>query len=394
MAIAAANPDRFSFLCKEEPQMNLFAEATQKLTEIRTLAEFEKAGTDLKLSVIKGLDLTKFDLDYWKRTEISSTYFLGCLMRNKQVLGYLGDRNAVLLPRFEGLKYNPYRQSLYSPDELLAKSTSSMTTDEAIYAEYMSKGRFSPDVIEALTRRIHDDSIDDALERLISERGPLNIVGFMGGSSNERTDPWYRKTAEVARLVARDHKFVMSGGGPGMMEAANLGAYLSTYEDSALDAALSTLAKAPKYTSEGWRETALNVRSQFPKGNDSLGVPTWFYGFEPSNVFATQIAKYFDNSIREGGLILVARAGVVFAPGSAGTRQEIFMDAAQNHYATTGYCSAMTFLGKYQYQVDAPIFPLLQEVSNSNYKDLLYASDSPNEIAKFIQEHPPKKKEG
>ena len=51
----------------------------------------------------------------------------------------------------------------------------------------------------------------------------------------------------------------------------------------------------------------------------SLAVPTWFYGHEPSNLFASHIAKYFSNSIREDTLLAVALYGIVFAPGSAGT---------------------------------------------------------------------------
>ena len=49
-------------------------------------------------------------------------------------------------------------------------------------------------------------------------------------------------------------------------------------------------------------------------------------------MFATDIAKYFENSLREEGLLALALAGVVFARGNAGTVQEIFQDACQNYY--------------------------------------------------------------
>ncbi len=45
------------------------------------------------------------------------------------------------------------------------------------------------------------------------------------------------------------------------------------------------------------------------------------------------------------GLLAIATHGVVFAPGSAGTIQEIFQDAAQNHYASFGPPSPMMLLG-------------------------------------------------
>ena len=75
-----------------------------------------------------------------------------------------------------------------------------------------------------------------------------------------------------------------------------------------------------------------------------LSIPTWFYGHEPSNPFASHIAKYFSNSEREDGLLAVATAGIVFVPGGPGTLQEVFQDAAQNAYETYGQSSPMVFL--------------------------------------------------
>jgi len=77
----------------------------------------------------------------------------------------------------------------------------------------------------------------------------------------------------------------------------------------------------------------------------SIGIPTWLYGHEPPTPLATEHAKYFDNSIREDGLLAVATSGVVFAPGRAGTLQEIFQDAAQNYYESVAdRFSPMVFL--------------------------------------------------
>ena len=75
-------------------------------------------------------------------------------------------------------------------------------------------------------------------------------------------------------------------------------------------------------------------------------MPTWFYGHEPTNLFSVHVAKYFSNSIREDGLLAIAEHGIIFSPGSAGTTQEIFQDATQNHYATFGTISPMVFLSK------------------------------------------------
>src|SRR5260370_38022412 len=71
--------------------------------------------------------------------------------------------------------------------------------------------------------------------------------------------------------------------------------------------------------------------SKTAKG-ESPALPTWYYGHEPTTPFATHIAKYFQNSIREDGLIALAVHGIVSASGRAGTLQEIFQDTVRNYY--------------------------------------------------------------
>ncbi len=132
------------------------------------------------------------------------------------------------------------------------------------------------------------------------------------------------------------------------MEATHLGAYFATRTMDELATAIDMLKQRPsdskpgkEYADPDWLHRAWRVMERFPipSGQEelckSVGIPTWLYGHEPPAVFATHIAKYFANSIREDGLLAIANHGVIFAPGSAGTTQEIFQDAAQNHYAVT-----------------------------------------------------------
>ena len=78
--------------------------------------------------------------------------------------------------------------------------------------------------------------------------------------------------------------------------------------------------------------------------------------------------------------------GLIFAPGSAGTMQEIFQDAAQNHYKTCGICSPMIFLGTEHYAGKVPVYPFLEDLSARGiYKNLKLAlTDSAEEIIELI----------
>ncbi len=98
----------------------------------------------------------------------------------------------------------------------------------------------------------------------------------------------------------------------------------------------------------GVRGAGRPAGGRWPRGGSaggSLGIPTWFYGHEPPNAFASQIAKYFSNAIREDTLLHVCTAGVVFLPGRGGTVQEVFQDACENYYATAETVAPMVLVG-------------------------------------------------
>ena len=178
------------------------------------------------------------------------------------------------------------------------------------------------------------------------------------------------------------------------MEATHLGAFVASRSDEDLDRALTLLEPRPpgakpgkEYADRDWLHRAWSVREQLPipAGTEdscmSIGVPTWLYGHEPPTVFATHIAKYFANSVREDGLLALALHGVVFAPGSAGTTQEIFQDAAQNHYGTHGVYSPMILFGADFWTTTRPVWPLLAKVAaEERYGELLSLTDSEQDV--------------
>ena len=140
--------------------------------------------------------------------------------------------------------------------------------------------------------------------------------------------------------------------------------------------------------------SAFEVMKRFPqKEFQSVGIPTWLYGHEPATPFATHIAKYFENSLREDGLLTIAKGGVIYTPGSAGTMQEIFQDAVQNHYLTVEYASPMAFLDVDYWTNELPVYPMLEELQNrGRYRNLLLSiSDDVTNIVQTILDFNPKK---
>ena len=175
------------------------------------------------------------------------------------------------------------------------------------------------------------------------------------------------------------------------MEAGNLGAWLSSAEDDALDNAISELAVAVDYSTPEYLEASAAVVDRYPDGAESLAIPTWFYGHEPTNDFATDVAKYFSNSIREDGLLAIATHGVIYTPGAAGTIQEVFMDATQNHYNVFGVVSPMVFVDSAYWADDRLGAPkLLRQLAGDRaYAEGIAVLDDPDEVVAFIESHPP-----
>ena len=365
--------------------------------EIHDLAEFDHwvgSRAALDAVVFQGLDLTS-------RTEVLVSVscvgatFLGCRME-PTALDHVIDGGAVVFPRLPDLPFDPYRPRLYSQAELLegwepgSGSFATDARDSLIHAWSARTPRgTNPPVLDALAQRLHDHAIDDALADHLAHRD--DVVAVMGGHSMRRCDAGYRAVAELGRSMQREGWLVASGGGPGAMEAANLGAWMASYPDDALDRAIELLAAEEDFRhADAYLTAGRAVLDEFPAGAESLAVPTWFYGHEPTNQFATHVAKYFANSIREDGLLAIATRGVVFAPGSAGTTQEVFQDATQNHYAVFGNASPMVFLDREFWQQSLPAEPLLRTLAADRpYSGLIGTAESAPEAMEFLRTHPP-----
>ena len=302
--------------------------------------------------------------------------------------------------------YNPYRRTLYQQSELLAGFDAAIlesfaqTPDFAIYRHYlMTGGAEADDYFITMMQALHDHAITQCIRTLLNGQ---RCVAIMGGHKMARNHPAYRQVAMLSRELTQRGFLIASGGGPGAMEATHLGASLSAAAESDLDAALKALSVVPELppnlrdiltkpevavAAHRWYAPAVEIARALPaKVAASLAIPTWHYGHEPSTPLASHIGKYFQNSIREDGLLTFATDGVIYTEGKAGTIQEIFQDAAQNYYRSVrGRFSPMVFLGIDYWTNHYPVNLVLHSLfEHADYQRYVLFTDDPEAVVEFL----------
>jgi len=300
-----------------------------------------------------------------------------------------------IIKHLKEVPFDVSRKSLYITSELYEgycpeqPNSYEKCYDKRIFNYYKSTGIQTNDIKESLARTLHDHGIYTALGEFVRAHDYRRIVGVMGGHALLRTDSMYHQIVFLSKRLTEQGFFMLSGGGPGAMEATHVGAWLAGCNDNEVEDALQIMSVAPKFNHDLWLSTAFEVIRKYPQVRyESIGIPTWLYGHEPSTPFATHIAKFFDNSIRENQILTLPFGGIIYTPGSAGTMQEIFQDAVQNHYLSFGFSSPMIFLGTQFWTKEVPIYPLLQLLTgNGKYNNLLLAlTDNSDEIAQKLIE--------
>lgn len=315
-------------------------------------------------------------------------------MINHKRLEYLNTKGLT-----EYLKTVPYyvlHDNLYKPEELFdfynKDNPDSIADcyDQRVY-QHMIKTGINPDNhLELFGRSLHDYQIRKAALSFLGYYDKKQVVGLMGGHAVKRDDECYRMSAIIAKHLTEQGCLMISGGGPGAMEATHFGAWMSGRSLEDFDDALDMLSSAPTYKSLGWFSTSYDVIQKYPLLSDykSLAIPTWFYGHEPPTLFATHIAKFFDNSIREDMLVTEAYGGLVYMPGSAGTLQEIFQEAVQDHYVCNGFSSPIILVGRKYWTEEVPVYPFfLHMMEKQYYKNILiHLVDTEQEVIDCLDE--------
>lgn len=303
------------------------------LLEIQSLAEFDEhitAATSLAGWLIQSVDLTHRTTAL-RRVDPAGAIFLGCGLTDAIHVS-LVRRGARVFPRLDA-PFDSYRATLYTAVELYDTKPYARSLDARIYAWQQAQG-LQPSLPATLAMSLHDHAMNDALGELHDVTD--HAIGVMGGHKLRRNEPGYLAAAQLGAGLAAGGATVLTGGGPGAMEAANLGARFAS-QPEALPKICAQLGVVPSFEPDidAWVDRALTVCAEWACGEEevSVGIPTWHYGHEPPNAFATHIAKYFQNSIREDILLAHCRAGIVFLPGAAGTIQEIFQATTRSYYA-------------------------------------------------------------
>ena len=337
---------------------------------------------------LRGWRLRSVDLSHrsqaLRTSELAGATFLGCEFAPGDG-DYVEDEGALVMPVIPETPVDVYRSRLYTADELYDDPVYARSLDARAYAWLQQP----LDADDELAIALHDHSIDAALEAWVSERREEGerIVGVMGGHALRRGEEAYAEAARLAQHLA-GHHVVATGGGPGAMEAANLGAYLADAPKQVLEDALESLAAAPTFrpSIREWAKVALDVRADVDgRPGRSLGIPTWHYGHEPPNVFAGAIAKYFRNATREAVLLEVCDGGIVFLPGAGGTVQEVFQDACENYYADASAVAPMVLVGRRYWTEELPVWPLLQALARGREMEPhIHLVDTADEVLEVI----------
>lgn len=328
----------------------------------------------------------------------------------------------------ERLPFQPIRAELYTSAELSRgfdpKNPQSMLqmADFQTFGYFVKEGRATPsDPYAGMMEALHDNSILQAMFDFL--KGRDRVAAIMGGHREQRGSDVYRAVVKLAKRLTEDGFLMASGGGPGAMEATHLGALMAGKRDAEVEEAiglLMTQATLPqnagdvvKVQPDGsifidnailaalhkWSAPAHELMAKTTNPGESLAVPTWHYGHEPVTPLASHAAKYFQNSVREDVLLLLAAQGIIFAEGRAGTVQEVFQDAAQNYYPAPGAgFSPMIFFDHAEFWTKTlPVKPLLEGLFKLGKRDKDFAVNSVftadlDVIVKFLNDRAPSSK--
>lgn len=374
-------------------------------------------------ATVQGVDLRSLD-DAFAALNVMSCAFLGCVIGDKLFEKIRAD-DASLVTDLPALpKTLPaFAPGIYTVADLydgIAEDGSDWekTPDWAGF-DFFNVKKNVPRVLEPLqsiAARMHDTVQEQAVRAFLKDR---DVIAIMGGHDVKRQlededvaagkADLYWECVSIAKTLTEKGFLILTGGGPGVMEAGNLGALLAGEPDTKV-AEVRAILINEGFEDKAWRRTGMEARAKI-LGNwmtqptdtkFSLGIPTWLYGHEPPNMFASHHSKMFYNSLREDGLVTLANKGIIFFEGNAGTIQEIFQDLTQNYYLGAGQLpTPMVFYnagGYWERPCDEPYWPtgfppdkrkplmplVKQLASEKRIQPSVLVTSKPDDVVKFL----------
>ena len=183
-------------------------------------------------------------------------------------------------------------------------------------------------------------------------------VSFFGSSRFDEDNPHYEKARELAKLLVAKNYAVVTGGGPGIMEAANRGAYENDGRSIGIN---------------------IQLRDEGEKANDYLGESVGFHYFFTRKV-----------------MLSYASYGYVFFPGGFGTLDELFEMLTMMQTKKLPQPVTVVAVGEDYWN---PLIKWIKETLLEEYEtisqkdlDLIQVVDSPKEALKVIEEGEPLKR--
>ncbi|WP_228830258.1 hypothetical protein [Nocardia beijingensis] len=198
--------------------------------------------SDLNNAVVVRLDSSGGELGQ----QVKGALFLDCILppggRRRAA-----ESGALVFPTIPGLPYAMDRSRLYTPTELFAgfdpthPSTYADTSDARIYRHSQEQGS-DPIPSHDLAQRLHAHYIAEALTAALADPATSAPVAVMGGHSVPRDSRGYRRAVQLGARLGTAEFSVITGGGPGVMEAVALG--VRGGEDTAV---LRDMARVPQF---------------------------------------------------------------------------------------------------------------------------------------------------
>ena len=199
----------------------------QQIDDLTELSAILGKGVIEEIAV-QSLDLSPLE-NKLLETRFSQCLFLGCVF-TRRLLKHLQHDNFIF--PLLNVPFHTYPSKLYNKETLYngfdpsRPETYLKTLDKVIY-DYYQETREELSIKDTLAQRLHDHSITDSLHEYISKYDERRLVAVMGGHNMLRTDATYLQVVRLSKMLAEHGYLMLSGGGPGAMEATHVGAWMA-----------------------------------------------------------------------------------------------------------------------------------------------------------------------